>query len=214
MSAADPETARRASLSGVSTSMSRPSLARTSARNAAPFSAMRQASVATSRERRTRARSSLRRADLQRVVGARHRGLRQAPRLAHALAEADDAREGVDDAKAAPRRLGEQQAAVVGAEIERAVDAIALAARPGRRLGARRARQLARHGGAVAVLRMRVTWIGDLQGRSDRLGRGAGVRRFSRAAVIGVALQSSNSSAWLRAYRSRPEGRCHQASSG
>ena len=40
-----------------------------------------------------------------------------------ALAEPHDAREGVDDAELArPRRLGDQQAAIVGAEVERGIE--------------------------------------------------------------------------------------------
>ena len=50
-----------------------------------------------------------------------HGRVRQAPCRGHAFAEPDDAREGVDDAKAAARGPGDQQAAIVGAEVERRV---------------------------------------------------------------------------------------------
>ena len=124
MSAAEPETASRASTSRVRISISRPSLSRTRSRNSPPFSATRQASVATRRERRTLARAELGGTDFQRIERARHGRLRQAPGLADAFAEANDAREGIDDAEAAARRAGEQQAAVVGAEVEGAVNAV------------------------------------------------------------------------------------------
>ena len=61
------------------------------------------------------------RADLQRLDGALDGRLRQPAAGRHALAEADDARERVDHLEAAPRRAGHQQAAIVGAEIERGV---------------------------------------------------------------------------------------------
>ena len=73
--------------------------------------------------------------DFERIEGARHGRLRQPPGLADALAETDDARESVDDTEAAARGAGEQQAAIVGAEVERAVNArgvrIAVGARSG-----------------------------------------------------------------------------------
>ncbi len=68
--------------------------------------------------------AELGRTDFERIERARHGRLRQPPGLADAFAETDDAREGIDDAEAAPRGAGEQQAAVVGAEVEGAVDAV------------------------------------------------------------------------------------------
>ena len=144
-------------------------------------------------------------ADLERIQRARHGGFRQPPRLADALAEADNAREGVDDAEAAARRAGEQQAAVVGAEVERAVDAVgtrvASLAR-GRRdaVGAAAVmsdgREMGVDGGKIAAA-------------------GSGLRRSGGAALVGIALHSSSSSAWhlaiSRNIRVRPR---HQASSG
>ena len=50
--------------------------------------------------------------------------IRQAARAGQPLAQPHDAGEGVDDLKPVPHRLGDQQAAVVGAEVQRRVDAI------------------------------------------------------------------------------------------
>ena len=50
-----------------------------------------------------------------------HRRLGQPAGRPDALAETDDAREGIDDAEAAARRARHQQAAIVGAEVEGAV---------------------------------------------------------------------------------------------
>ena len=61
-------------------------------------------------------------ADLQRRHGALHGRLGQPAGLAQALAQPDDARIGVDDAEAAARRRGDQQAAIVGAQVERGVE--------------------------------------------------------------------------------------------
>src|SRR6202012_5816719 len=60
-------------------------------------------------------------ADLQRLDRATDRSLADAARGGDALAEPDDAREGVDHAKTAAGRPGDQQAAIVGAEIERRI---------------------------------------------------------------------------------------------
>jgi hypothetical protein len=42
--------------------------------------------------------------------------------LRHTFTETYDAREGIDDAEAAPRRACQKQPAIVGAEIQRPVD--------------------------------------------------------------------------------------------
>ena len=64
-------------------------------------------------------------ANSQRLHGAVHRVIREPSGLTDAFAEPDDARKRVDHAKAAARGAGEQQPAVVGAEIEGSVDRIA-----------------------------------------------------------------------------------------
>ena len=61
-------------------------------------------------------------AHLQRLDGARHRRLAQAAVGADPLAEAHDPRECVDDAEAMIARRGDEEAAVVGAEIEGAIE--------------------------------------------------------------------------------------------
>ena len=113
------------------------------------------------RARTTRAARSCRRrpcsASMVRSMAASDRR----PVWRHALAQADDAREGVDDPEAAPRRARDQQAAVVGAEIERAVGgladlAVGLAVAGVEGRGRRRGR--GRHNGCRARL-----------GRCDRL---------------------------------------------
>ena len=90
--------------------------------NSALLAAMRQASVAIRRERDTPRRRILSEQILQRLDGAGHGGIRQPAGAMHALAQADDPGERVDDEKAAPRGPGDQQAAIIGAEIERAID--------------------------------------------------------------------------------------------
>ena len=90
-------------------------------------------------------------ADLERLDGADHRRLAEAAVGADPLAEPDDAREGVDDAEAVVARRGDQQAAIVGAEIERGVE------RPRRRCArpARSAALAARRRPAAAARRRR-----------------------------------------------------------
>src|SRR6185369_8797293 len=58
--------------------------------------------------------------------------IRQRARLPEALAEPDNARESIDDGKAAVVRARDQQAAVIGAEIDRAISATVMLP-PGRR---------------------------------------------------------------------------------
>ena len=72
------------------------------------------------------------RAHLERVQRALDGGLRQPAARGDALAEADDAGEGVDHLEAAPRGPRHQQPAVVGAEIERGIGGPGSGA-PGRR---------------------------------------------------------------------------------
>ncbi len=62
------------------------------------------------------------RADAERLDGSVHRPLRQLAGQADALAKADNARETVDDAKALALPFRNQQPAVVGAKVKRAVD--------------------------------------------------------------------------------------------
>ena len=62
------------------------------------------------------------RANLQGIDGARHRFLGQDAGAADAFAELDDARKGVDDEEAPPRSPGHEQPAIVGAEVQRAVN--------------------------------------------------------------------------------------------
>ena len=145
-------------------------------------------------------------ADFERIERARHGRLREAPRLANALAKADDAREGIDDAEAAARRAGEQQAAVVGAEVERAVDAV------GTRVASLARGRRGAVGAAVVLSDRRKMGV---DGGGKVAAAGSGLRRSGGAALVGIALHSSSSSAWhlavLRNVRVRPR---HQASSG
>src|SRR3546814_8399556 len=69
-------------------------------------------------------------ADLQRLDGARHGRARQFAAGGKPLAQAHDPREGVDDPEAVVRRAGDQQAAVVGAEVAGSIEATV---RPARR---------------------------------------------------------------------------------
>ena len=62
-------------------------------------------------------------ANAQRGNGAVDRGLADAAGRRDALAEPDDPRERIDHAKAVAGRTGDQQAAIVGAEVQRSVDA-------------------------------------------------------------------------------------------
>ena len=107
-----------------------PSSRSTRAMNSTPFSAERQASVAISRIRAGSCSRSLlrqwRSASIVRSIAAS----RQPPGLRQALAEPDDAGKAVEHAKAVLVRAGDQQAAVVGAEVERRIER---PARPARR---------------------------------------------------------------------------------
>ncbi len=86
-------------------------------------SAARQASVAISRSRLGLLRTDLVAADAERGDGAIDRGFADAAGRRDALAQPDDARERIDHAKTVTGRTGDQQPAIVGAEVERGVDA-------------------------------------------------------------------------------------------
>jgi hypothetical protein len=58
---------------------------------------------------------------LERIERALDRRLAQASRCRNALAEPDDARKGIDHAKAVADRARHQQTAIIGAEIERGI---------------------------------------------------------------------------------------------
>ncbi len=70
---------------------------------------------------RDAARLHLVAADQQRLDGARDRGVADSARRGDALAEPDDAGEGVDDAEAVRGRPRHQKAAIIGAEVERRI---------------------------------------------------------------------------------------------
>ena len=76
------------------------------------------------------ARLDLLLADMQRLEGAPDGALAQAVAVPEALAETDDAGEGVDDPEADMRRLGDQETAIVGAEVEGRIGRAAAAAGP------------------------------------------------------------------------------------
>ena len=84
--------------------MSSPVSARARSRNCGALAASRQASVAIRPERATRCRRILAAHTCSASMRALDGGLRQPAAGEHALAQADDAREGVDDLEAAPRR--------------------------------------------------------------------------------------------------------------
>ena len=120
-SSVQPVAASRASVAESTISSSRPASSATRARNASPFSAARQASVAMSRARMTPRARILSRQTSKRLDRARNRRLADAPRSGNAFAETNDAGERVDDAKPVGGRAGDQQPAIVGAEIERRI---------------------------------------------------------------------------------------------
>ena len=62
-------------------------------------------------------------ANAERGDGALDRGLADAAGRRNALAEPDDPRERIDHAKSVAGRTGDQEAAIIGAEIERRIDA-------------------------------------------------------------------------------------------
>ena len=120
--------------------------------NPSPFSAARQASVAIRRARVTPLFFILLRQIASAAMRALDRRFAQPAGQRDALAEPDDAGKGVDHAEAVAGRTRHQQAAIVGAEIERGIGrAAAIAAeaasdRPGDRRPHR-----ARAGGARSI---------------------------------------------------------------
>ena len=123
ISEAQPVTASLASVSRLTISSARPVRSFTRSRNSAPFAAD-AAGFGGDRAAsgRRRARFSLSAQTCRASMRAMHGGLRQAAGGGQALAEPDDAREGVDDLETAARGLGDEQAAVVRAEIEGGID--------------------------------------------------------------------------------------------
>ena len=120
-SGVQPVAASRASVSRSTISSSIPTSSRTRSRKSMPLPAARQASVAISRVRVDAAVAHLGAADAQRLDRAHDRGIAQPARAGDPLAQPDDAREGIDDAKAVARGARHQQTAIVGAEIERRI---------------------------------------------------------------------------------------------
>ena len=110
------------------------------------FDAARQASVAISRRRLRLPGMDLVAANAQGGDGALDRGVADAAGRRDALPEPDDPRERIDHAKAVAGRTGDQQAAIVGAEVQRGVDAGSGAGecRPLRAAAARRCAGLGR----------------------------------------------------------------------
>ena len=100
-----------------------PVSAATRSRKPSAFDAARQASVAISRRRLAFLDWILSRQMLERGDGALDRGVADAAGRRDALAQPDDPRERIDHAKSVAGRTGDQQAAIVGAEVERRVDA-------------------------------------------------------------------------------------------
>ena len=141
----------RASVSRSTISSSMPTFSRTRARKSAPFAAARHASVAIRRARVTPRLLHLVAADGERIERALDRGFAQHARRRDALAQPDDAGERVDDAKAVVGRPGDQEAAIVGAEIERRIGA----ARPSCRDSWRACRRPRRPHGRAPVLAAR-----------------------------------------------------------
>src|SRR5215475_916190 len=60
-------------------------------------------------------------ADPQRLQGTGYGGFTQGPGTGDALAQADDAGKGIDHAEAVGSRSGDQQSAIIGAEVERRI---------------------------------------------------------------------------------------------
>jgi hypothetical protein len=129
-----PATASRASVSLSMTSSSSPISSRTRAMNSAPLLAVRQASVAISRALGTCHHLSLLAHTLSALMVRAMASRLSVPDLADAFAEADDAGKGVDDLKTG-RRLRHQQAAIVGAQVKRPVELLAMRPRRSPRAG-------------------------------------------------------------------------------
>ena len=121
ISGVQPVAASAASVSRSMISSSSPTSSATRARNSAPFSAARQASVAIRRARVTPLVPHLVAADRERGDRALDRRIAEAARAGNALAQPDDAGERVDHAEAFAGRPRHQQPAIIGAEIERGI---------------------------------------------------------------------------------------------
>ena len=121
ISEAQPETASLASVSRLTTVMSSPVSVRARSRNSSRVGGEPAGLGGDQPGAHHPVPPDLGRAHLQRLDRALDGGLRQPAARGHALAQADDARERVDDLEAAPRRARHQQPAVVGAEIERGI---------------------------------------------------------------------------------------------
>jgi hypothetical protein len=91
-------------------------------------------------------------ADLERGEGAPHGALAQPVRAGEPLAETDDAREAVDDVEAFGRGFRHEEAAIVGAEVERGQPPAAARQRLSRRSGS----QLIRHKHHIPILSPRL----------------------------------------------------------
>ena len=122
ISEAQPDTASLASVSCVTISMDEAGLAPRALDELAAIGGDAAGFGGDQPRARHRAPAHLLGADLERFDGAAHGGFRQPARAQHAFAETDDAGEGVDDEKAAARGLGDEQPAIIGAEIESAIN--------------------------------------------------------------------------------------------
>ena len=116
-----PSTASRASSAGSMMSRTMPVSSRTRSANCGRCSARRQASVATERDSETLRRRSLSAQTASAPTARSIASSDSSPLLRQALAQPDDARESIDDGEAAVVRAGDQQPAIVGAEVDRAI---------------------------------------------------------------------------------------------
>ena len=116
-----PSTASRASSAGSMMSSTMPVSSRTRSANSAPLSpGGRPRSRPSATARRCGASACRRRSRARRPRGP-SRPRDSSPAARQALAEPDDARESVDDGEPALVRARDQQPAIVGAEIDRAI---------------------------------------------------------------------------------------------
>ena len=121
ISGVQPIAASSASVSRSTISRSSPTSRCTRSRNSSPFAAERHASVAISRARVTPRLCILSRQMPSASMARVDRGIAEPAGRRHSLAEPDDARERVDHPEAVAIRARDQEAAIVGAEIERRV---------------------------------------------------------------------------------------------
>ena len=111
-----------------------PVSSRTRSTNSRPLTARRQASVATERASETLRRRSLSAQTDSAPTARSIAPCESLPDWRQAFAEPDDARESVDDGEAVVGRAGDQQPAIVGAEIDRAIGVAVTLAPPRRSL--------------------------------------------------------------------------------